>query len=363
MNSRPIIQKKRDLPSGVQKKSAGKNWASFFKRTIIIILLFSLAVHLILLISFGGVAVIMGKSPAMPFIAETESTEQMPEVPPPPMEEVVQEENPPDAMMPEEAPAAKESAQPLEMMTVPGGASWAAAIPKDTKTSLPGCVGGTGTGTGTGCGTVKGTGRAMKGAGKLFGVETKAAKLGVIIDASKSTIPFLEMIMQEVEANFNGAIVIFVNGCGMKDWEKVKEELARSGKTKENVVVPKVVTFNNPEVEKSPAINRGGMKKTAPKFYEMMRVRPNTFLVTGLVPSGPTKLAFDYLEQAKVGAVYWLADFKDGIELETSDAVAKSLKKQGIQLYLHPLNGDIGQAEDFKKKSSAQLITKKLTQP
>ena len=77
-----------------------------------------------------------GRVGGVPFSAESLPSEMAQTPPAPPEEEMVQEEKSADPTLMDEANAAEESAPPLEMMTVPGGASWAPAIPKDMKTSL-----------------------------------------------------------------------------------------------------------------------------------------------------------------------------------------------------------------------------------
>ncbi|NBV96411.1 MAG: hypothetical protein EBT30_02455 [Verrucomicrobia bacterium] len=93
--------------------------------------LFSLAVHVLLLIGLGGVTLFQGRTVALPFVTESEPADLPVPPPPPPDEEMVQEERTADPNMPDDTPAAEDSAPPLEMMSVPGGASWAPAVPKD----------------------------------------------------------------------------------------------------------------------------------------------------------------------------------------------------------------------------------------
>ena len=133
----PVKPNRRDGSGQFAGKTDRK---AFFKKTIVIVFLFSLAVHVLLLIGFGGVTLFKGRIGGVPFSAESLPSETAQTPPAPPEEEMVQEEKSADPNPMDEAPAAQESAPPLEMMTVPGGVSWAPAVPKDIKTSPTGSV-------------------------------------------------------------------------------------------------------------------------------------------------------------------------------------------------------------------------------
>ena len=139
----PPVKPKRSDGSGRFGKKT--DWKSFFKKTIVIVFFFSLAVHVLLLIAFGGVTLFQGRIPTPQFTAQNTVSEAAATPIAPPEEEMVQEDRTADRNQMDEATTAEESTPPLEMMTVPGGASWAPAIPKDIKTSLTGNVGRTGT--------------------------------------------------------------------------------------------------------------------------------------------------------------------------------------------------------------------------
>ncbi|NBS78989.1 hypothetical protein EBS57_04075, partial [bacterium] len=117
---------------GIKGKGTHRN----IKKPIVLVFLFSLAVHVLLLIGLGGVTLFQGRTVALPFVTESEPADLPVPPPPPPDEEMVQEERTADPNMPDDTPAAEDSAPPLEMMSVPGGASWAPAVPKDIKMSV-----------------------------------------------------------------------------------------------------------------------------------------------------------------------------------------------------------------------------------
>ena len=115
----PPVKSNRKDGSG---RFGGKtDWKASFKKTIVIVFLFSLAVHGLLLIGFGGVTLFKGRVGGVPFSAESLPSEMAQTPPAPPEEEMVQEEKTADPNMPDETPTAEDSAPPLEMMTVPGG--------------------------------------------------------------------------------------------------------------------------------------------------------------------------------------------------------------------------------------------------
>jgi len=364
--------KKNHLPPS-RGGSSGFDWKAFFKRTIVLVFLISLAVHVLLLVGFGGVAVFKGKMPKMPFAAENMPTEQAIATPPP-TDEVVQEESRSGDMMPEETPAAEESAPPLEMMTVPGGASWAPAIPKDMKTSLTGSVGGTGAGTGTGTGTGKGTGRAGV---KLFGITVEAKKLGVLVDISGSMQQYIPKVMDEIFKSFPDADVVFMNGCGVEDWDEalknwtvtndLKQKAAKENKTKfigpKSMPKPQVVRFNSAEASDSPTIrgtqSYGGFRKDYPELYDKLAKRSNTWMVTSFEDAHAGGLAFDQFARRKVQAIYWFADFANPVVGKAADDAAKIVLDNNMEILIHSTRG-VGKVGDWLAKVKGQVVQTKL---
>ena len=158
------------------------DWKSFFKKTIVIVFLFSLAVHILLLIGFGGVTLFQGRIPTPQFTAQNTVSEEAATPIAPPEEEMVQEEKTADPNLMDEKPAAEESAPPLEMMTVPGGASWAPAIPKDVKTSLTGNLGRTGTE--SHASSTKGSGVGRKSSFFGINIDQKTPRIILLLDTS-----------------------------------------------------------------------------------------------------------------------------------------------------------------------------------
>lgn len=176
---------KRSVPAGGEPP---RDWKSYFKKTIVLVLVISLAVHLLFLLAFGSVAIFKGSIPKLPFVSQEIAPEAVTEITPPPSEEEMApvEETTTDPFaqeMPESSPA-EESAPALEMLTVVGGANWAPAIPKNTPVSETGVIGGSGTGKGLGGGKGPGTGKKSS----FFGIkiEQEAPRIILLLDTSNS---------------------------------------------------------------------------------------------------------------------------------------------------------------------------------
>jgi len=312
-------------PAGKQ----GMDWKAFFKRTIVIVFLFSLAIHLLLLIGFGGMTLFKGRAAKMPFTAQQIAADKVIEATPPPMEEQApQESTPADPLNQEEAASSSEdAAPPLEMMTMPGGASWAPAIPRDVKTSPTGILGGSGTGTGTGTGKGSGKGGGMGTGVKLFGVEVKAKKLGVVVSVnmgaqSAGRVPG---IFEEIFKLFPDSPVVLTNGGGMMDWDKALEafnQTVEEGKKKEKeskipyrgptkMEKPKAARFNTGEAldwvcvrGSNLAADYPGLKAKYPELFEDLRKRSNVWFITSYKNANASYLAFDELIKRGVEAIY-----------------------------------------------------------
>ena len=358
---------------------SGLDWKAFCKRTIVLVFLISLAVHVLLLVGFGGVAIFKGKMPTMPFAAQNVPSDQAETTAPPPTDEVVPEEPRPDDMMPKDTSVAEESAPPLEMMTVPGGASWAPAIPKDMKTSLTGSVGGAGTGTGTGTGAGKGAARATV---KLFGVEVKAQKLGVIIDISKSMQKYTPQLTAEIFEKFPDADVIFTNGGGMMDWpdalKKFNDEVEENKKkAKENkkeyrgpskMEKPVLGRFNGSEASDWVPIRGSkighesyrGLKEDYPELYDKLSKRGNAWFISSFQDANGVYLAFQELIRRKAEAIYWFSDFESPVEGQEAVKVAALINEKQIEVILHSVKGGVGKVETWANQVKAQVVQAKF---
>jgi hypothetical protein len=375
MSSIPSLPN-RNLPTPKSKGANSKtDWKAFFKKTIVLVFLFSLAVHVLLLIGLGGVTLFKGRTVTLPFVTESVPADTAVPAPPPPDEEMVQEERTSDPNMPDETSATEDSAPPLEMMTLPGGASWAPAVPKDIKMSTTGSLGGSTAGAGSSTGAVKGMGRV---AGvKLFGVEVKAKKLGVLADISGNMQPYIPKVIDEVFKNFPDADVIFMNGSGMEDWETAlknwtakndqRQKTAQENKTRfigsKSMPKPQLVRFNSPEAQDSPTIRGtsayGGFRKDYPDLYERLAKRSNTWMVTSYSDSHAAGVAFEQFVRRKVQAIYWFSNFEDPVVGSAAEEAAKLVLDNQMEVVIHSTRG-VGKAADWIKQVNAAIVQTKL---
>jgi len=363
-------------PAGKQ----GMDWKAFFKRTIVIVFLFSLAIHLLLLIGFGGTTLFKGRSAKMPFTAQQIAADKVIEATPPPMEEQApQESTPADPLNQEEAASSSEdAAPPLEMMTMPGGASWAPAIPRDVKTSPTGMIGGTGTGTGTGTGKGTGKGGGMGSGIKLFGVEVKAKKLGVVVSINKGAQSSgrLPAIFEEIFKLFPDSPVFLTNGGGMMDWDKALDAFNKTveeNKLKEketgkkifypkNMEKPKVARFNSGEALDWVAVRGNnfipdypGLKEKHPELFNDLRRRSNVWFITSYKDANASYLAFDDLIKKGVEAIYWYNSFDSPIEGKESEKIAQQITEAKIEILIQSQGGKTS-GQEWLTKVGAKFV-------
>jgi len=363
-------------PAGKQ----GMDWKAFFKRTIVIVFLFSLAIHLLLLIGFGGMTLFKGRAAKMPFTAQQIAADKVIEATPPPMEEQApQESTPADPLNQEEAASSSEdAAPPLEMMTMPGGASWAPAIPRDVKTSPTGMIGGTGTGTGTGTGKGTGKGGGMGSGIKLFGVEVKAKKLGVVVSINKGAQSSgrLPAIFEEIFKLFPDSPVFLTNGGGMMDWDKALDAFNKTveeNKLKEketgkkifypkNMEKPKVARFNSGEALDWVAVRGNnfvpdypGLKEKHPELFNDLRRRSNVWFITSYKDANASYLAFDELIKRGVEAIYWYNSFDSPIEGKESEKIAQQITEAKIEILIQSQGGKTS-GQEWLTKVDAKFV-------
>lgn len=337
-----------------------------------IIFLFSLAVHVLLLIGFGGVTLFKGRDGGVPFSAESLPSEMAQTPPAPPEEEMVQEEKSADPNLMDEAPAAEESTPPLEMMTVPGGTSWAPAVPKDIKMPATGNLGGSSAGIGSG------TAMSRTAGVKLFGVEVKAKKLGVIVSINKGAQNSgrLPGIFEEIFKLFPDSPVFLTNGGGMRDWDvvesehnkelKANNEKKKAGKPYDKFMPkeikrPEVGRFNSGAALDWVVI-RGfrldpeyvGLKEKHPELFEDLRRRPNVWFISSDKEADGAYLAFSELLKKGVEAVYWYNKFDRPIEGKESERIAQQIKDSKIEILIQ----NEGKEDDKKLLKKAEWLRK-----
>jgi len=358
-----------------------RDWKSLFKKTIFLVLAISLAIHLLVLLAFGSVAIFKGSVPKLPFVSQEITAEPAAETLAPPAEEEpapVEENMDPFAQEVPEASPAEDSAPAVEMLTVVGGANWAPAIPKNAPVSESGVMGGSGKG--TGLAAAKGLGGPVSGK-QLFGVSIQAKKLGVIVDISRSMQRYTPKLFQEIFEKFPDADVIFTNGGGIVDWEdslkqfneKVAEDKKKAQEAKREyrgpskMEKPKLARFNSSEAEDWVPVRGAmqdregypGLKESYPDLYEKMRKRNNTWFITSYAAANAVYLAFEELARRKVEAVYWFSDFGDPIEGKEAEKVTQLIRDNKLEVILHSPRGK-GKAADWATQVNAQFAPARL---
>jgi len=353
-------------PRGSSRNESAGNWKSLFKKTIFLVLAISLAIHVLVLLAFGSVAIFKGSVPKLPFVSQEIPAEQVVEsTPAPPEEEMAPVEEVPVDPFAQEVPesaAAEESAPALEMLTVVGGANWAPAIPKTTPVSETGVIGGTGKGAGAGNVSIGGSG--LSSGKQLFGITIKARKLGVIVSINQAAQNSgrLPGIFEEIFKEFPATYVFLTNGGGIMDWEvalsQFNERVAeRKRKEKETgtripgpdkMEKPKVAKFNTGEALDWITIRGStfskdypGLKAKYPDLFDELRKRPNVWFITGYKDSNACHLAFDELMRRGVEAIYWYNSFESPIEGEVSRQLAKQILESKIEIIVQNQGGKI----------------------
>jgi len=372
-------------PKGKRSSPVGgkppRDWKSYFKKTIVLVLVISFAVHLLFLLAFGSVAIFKGTVPKLPFVSQEIASEVAAESPAPPLDEPIPEEpvptEDPFAAETVSEPAGEESAAALDMLTVVGGANWAPAIPKNAPVSETGVIGGTGRGTGLGAGGAGGKGMAT---GKqLFGVTIQARKLGVVVSINKGAQNSgrLPGIFEEIFKGFPDSPVFLTNGGGMRDWNVVEDEFNKrveeNNKKKKagdpydkflgkEIKKPEVGRFNTGAALDwvvirgfKPDPEYPGLKEKHPELFEDLRKRANVWFISSNKEADGAYLAFEELMKRGVEGIYWYNQFDRPIEGKKADEVAKKILESKIEILVQN-QGSRAQGLEWLNKVGAKFV-------
>ena len=318
---------------GAQKKQDRRGW---WRKPLPLVFLISLAIHVLLLLFFGGTVLFREKKSPMVFQAESVPRDKEAEADSPIMDEPVQQEMTNEDAPPNEAGSSQDGVPAEAVVKLSGGSGWAPAVRGEGRVPVAGLSG-------------KGLGRG-RGKAQLFGAVVGDKKLGVIADVSGSMQPYLESVMTEIFNNFPNAEVVLVDGCGMESFDSSSPAAkARGGGRKKKPrrdeisrTPPHVVDFGSREGLESPPIQGsgfGGLRQSYPKVFEALLKRSSTWIVVGDGAESATRLAFDHLAGDHVQAIYWFSDFEDPVEPRESEKAAKSVQDNKIEVYLHPMGG------------------------
>ena len=183
-----------------------------------------------------------------------------------------------------------------------------------------------GNGTGTGVGPGLGSGFVSL---PLFGMKIEARRMAVVLDMSGSMYSFLPAVIKEVDKVAPGSMVILHYGCGLSDAEIKKPRLETTSNKdfREDRIVTSLLG------SETKAMNQ----QERESLLAMVRKRPQTYFVptSGV---GSTWIALTDAKLKDADAIYWFADFADGLSAERLKDVGGKLKSRKQKLYIHPSN-------------------------
>lgn len=317
------------------------------------ILLFSLAVHVLLLMIFGGKVLFQAGKNGMVFQSEKAAPERTPEADSPNFEESAHQEMA-DEDAPPQAWQAPQVAVPAEaVVKISGESGWAPPVRGEGRVPVAGLSG-------------KGAGRG-RGKSELFGAVVGNKKLGVVVDISGSMQDYLEAVLKEVLTNFPMAEVVLIEGCGMEEINAMSPDpglprrpTGRKKRPRREVGAPavptRVVELNSREGQNTPAVGSwGGLRQRYPRLYETLLGRAGTWVVVGDDAPVATRLAMERLASDHVQAIYWFSDFQDSVEPREGEKAAQIIVDHKIEMYLHPMDG-LKNIRSWAEKVGAKVI-------
>lgn len=184
-------------------------------------------------------------------------------------------------------------------------------------------------GNGRGSGFGPGSGSGFVSIPLIFGQKIDARRMAVVLDMSGSMYSFLPTVIKEVDKVAPGSTVILHYGCGLGDAEIKKPgvESTSSRDFSDDKIVTSLLG------SATAAMNQ----QQREALLDMVKKRPKTFFVpsTGV---GSTWVALTDTKLKDVDAIYWFADFADGLSADKMEDVARKLKGRKQKLYIHPSN-------------------------
>lgn len=183
-------------------------------------------------------------------------------------------------------------------------------------------------GNGRGTGMGPGIGRGFVGL-PLFGTKIDARRMAVVLDMSGSMYPYLPIVIKEVDKVAPGSMVILHYGCGLSDAEvrKPSIEFTTDKEFDKDRIVTSLLESATAAMSKSEREALLALVKKRPKTYFV----PSTNVGTTWVALTDSKLK-------DVDAIYWFADFADGLSKDRLEEVGQKLRSRKQKLYIHPSN-------------------------
>lgn len=181
--------------------------------------------------------------------------------------------------------------------------------------------------------------------GNLFGQKITANNLGVVLDVSGSAHAHLDKAIAEIDASFPNAHMVLVVGCGMSDGT-----VALQGGGGKVPGKPRVIPYsrrssegNNNNLERSvpgqlQRFFRGMGQEKREDLKRYFDRRDNLYALYGgdIVA---TNFAFEHLIDKDVDAIYWFADFADGLNPGIVEDLTNQLQRKRIKVIAHNFLG------------------------
>lgn len=236
--------------------------------------------------------------------------------------------------------------------------------------SMTGFAMPTGGGVGNGDGGINGSGRGGKmgngfglgngpgsGAGfvAMFGKKLDSRRLAVVLDVSRSMHPFIPVVVKEANKISGGCPVMMFYGCGLqtpkdRSIERNKPDKA-DGRNFENFWRTTFGMAGKPMDKDDPLPTK--------EVFDVFNDRKDTYYYEKI--GNYTWLALTANEVRSADAIYWFADFKDPVDQEQLEELAKTLIKRKQKLYVHA-SGDsprsLNMVEDIVVKPTGGQVLK-----
>ena len=185
---------------------------------------------------------------------------------------------------------------------------------------------------GSGFGTGVGPGR---GAGfvSMFGKKLDSRRLAVVLDVSKSMHPFIPTVVKEANKISGGCPIVMFYGCGLTQPKDTNVKRQRSEKA------------SGRDFEQFWRVTFGGAADKDKKdplptkeVFDVFNDRRDTFFFEKI--GNYAWLALTSKELGNADAIYWFADFKDPVDKEQLEDLAKTMLQRRQKLYVHASGND-----------------------
>jgi len=198
--------------------------------------------------------------------------------------------------------------------------------------------------------------RDMAISANLFGKSVSAGKLGVILDVSFSTHNVLNYVIEEIQASFPDALIVFAPGCGIRDQESVIVPIDDYEDTSEEA------KYNYGGGYHLVRFMGGLLKKDDFKQLWDRAARQNRGYAAFVDLKGGDRglagcdVAMEFLTDEGADVIYWFADFNDRVDAELAEDVARKMRRRDTKLMIHDFKGGLGKGHN---KETLEMMARK----